>query len=68
MRSFPSELTRFVSALDGKKSAFYRQAELYFNSLEDARNGMATEAFKKVGDDFPKFVTNGLTGLIGEQQ
>ncbi|MGH7525326.1 MAG: EthD family reductase [Gemmatimonadales bacterium] len=59
-----AELTRFVSALDGKKPAFYRQAELYFNSLEDARKGTATEAFKKVGDDFKNFDTRGLIGLL----
>lgn len=59
-----AELTRFVSALDGKKPAFYRQAELYFKSIEDARKGMATEAFKKVGDDFKNFDTRGLIGML----
>lgn len=59
-----AELTRFVSALDGKKPAFYRQAELYFKSIEDARKGMATEAFKKVGDDFKNFDTHGLIGML----
>lgn len=59
-----AELTRFVSALDGKKPAFYRQAELYFASIDDARKGMATEAFKKVGDDFKNFDTHGLIGML----
>ena len=46
-----AELTKFVTTLDGKKPTFYRQAELYFNSLDDAKKGMATPGFKKVGDD-----------------
>jgi uncharacterized protein (TIGR02118 family) len=59
-----AELTKFVSTLDGKKTTFYRQAELYFASLDDAKKGMATDAFKKVGDDFKKFDTHGLIGML----
>jgi uncharacterized protein (TIGR02118 family) len=59
-----AELTRFVSDPEGKKPAFYRQAELYFNSIEDARKGIETEAFKKVGDDFKNFDTRGLIRLL----
>jgi uncharacterized protein (TIGR02118 family) len=59
-----AELTRFTSTLDGKKPTFYRQAELYFNSLDEARKGMATDGFKQVGDDLPKFATGGLLGMV----
>jgi uncharacterized protein (TIGR02118 family) len=59
-----AELTRFSSTLDGKKAPFYRQAELYFNSLEDAKKGMATPGFKAVGDDLSKFATGGLLGMV----
>jgi uncharacterized protein (TIGR02118 family) len=59
-----AELTKFVSALDGKKPAFYRQAELYFNSLDDAKKGMGTPAFQKVKDDFKKFDTHGLIAML----
>ena len=59
-----AELTKFVSTLDGKKPSFYRQAELYFNSLDDARKGMATAGFKAVGDDLAKFATGGLLGMV----
>jgi uncharacterized protein (TIGR02118 family) len=59
-----ADLTKFTSNLDGKKPAYYRQAELYFPSLEAARKGMGTAGFKKIGDDFANFVTGGLTGLI----
>jgi len=59
-----ADLTRFVSSLDGKKPAYYRQAELYFPSLGAAKKGIATEGFKKVGDDLGNFATGGLTGMV----
>jgi uncharacterized protein (TIGR02118 family) len=59
-----AELTKFTSTLDGKKPTFYRQAELYFNSLDDAKKGMQTAGFKAVADDLPKFATGGLTGML----
>jgi uncharacterized protein (TIGR02118 family) len=59
-----AELTKFTSTLDGKKPTFYRQAELYFNSLDDAKKGMATPGFKAVGDDLAKFATGGLLGMV----
>ena len=36
--------------------------------MDDLKKGTATPAFKKVGDDLPKFATGGLTALIGEQK
>jgi len=62
-----AELTKFVSTLDGKKPTFYRQAELYFNSLDDAKKGMATPGFKAVGDDLAKFATGGLLGMLAAE-
>ena len=59
-----ADLTRFISTADGKKPTFYRQAELYFNSMDDLKKGMATAGFKKVAEDLPKFATGGLTGMI----
>ena len=63
-----ADLTRFVSNLDGSAPAKYRQAELCFNSMDELKQGTATPAFKKVGDDLPKFATGGLSALVGEQQ
>lgn len=60
-----AELTRFNSNLDGSKPDRYRQAELYFPSLAAAKKGLATPAFKKVGDDLANFASGGLDGLIG---
>jgi uncharacterized protein (TIGR02118 family) len=62
-----ADLTRFSSTVDGKKPAYYRQAELYFPSLDAAKKGMATEGFKKVGDDLANFASGGLTGLLAEE-
>jgi len=59
-----AELTRFTMSLQGAKPAFYRQAELYFPSLEAAQAGMATAGFKRVGDDLANFATGGLIGLV----
>lgn len=59
-----ADLTRFTSNLDGSKPVYYRQAELYFPSMEAARKGMATPGFKKVADDLGNFATGGLTGLL----
>jgi len=59
-----AELSKFTSTLDGKKPTFYRQAELYFNSLDDAKKGMATDGFKKVGDVLGNFATGGFIGMV----
>jgi uncharacterized protein (TIGR02118 family) len=59
-----AELTKFTTTLDGKKPTFYRQAELYFNSMDDLKKGVATPGFKAVGDDLPKFATGGFLGMI----
>jgi uncharacterized protein (TIGR02118 family) len=59
-----ADLTKFSSTGGGKKPTYYRQAELYFNSLADLKKGIATPGFRKVADDLSKFATGGLSGLI----
>jgi uncharacterized protein (TIGR02118 family) len=59
-----ADLTRFSSNLDGSKPAYYRQAELYFPSMEAAKQGLATPGFTKVADDLTNFASGGLTGLL----
>jgi uncharacterized protein (TIGR02118 family) len=59
-----ADLTKFSTTADGKKPPFYRQAELYFNSMDDLKKGVATAGFKKVADDLKNFATGGLTGMI----
>lgn len=62
-----ADLTRFTSNLDGSKPAYYRQAELYFPSIEAAKRGMTTPGFKKVADDLANFASGGLTGMIAAE-
>jgi uncharacterized protein (TIGR02118 family) len=63
-----AELTKFTASLDGKQPAFYRQAELYFPSMDAAGTGMETAGFKAVGDDFKNFVApDGLVGMVAEE-
>lgn len=59
-----ADLTKFESTLDGKKPTFYRQAELYFDSMDDLQKGVATPGFKKVADDLGKFASGGLIGMV----
>jgi uncharacterized protein (TIGR02118 family) len=59
-----AELTKFESNLDGSAPALYRQAELYFPSMDALKKGIATLGFKKVAGDLPNFATGGLDGLI----
>ena len=59
-----ADLTKFESTLDGKKPTVYRQAELYFDSMEDLQKGVATPGFKKVADDLGNFATGGLIGMV----
>jgi hypothetical protein len=56
---------RFESNLDGSPPARYRQAELYFSSVDAAKKGIATPGFRKVTDDLGKFASGGLDALIG---
>ncbi len=46
-----ADLTKFDSNVDGSAPAEYRQAELCFPTMDALKKGIATPAFKKVGDD-----------------
>jgi uncharacterized protein (TIGR02118 family) len=59
-----ADLTKFSSTADRKKPTFYRQAELYFKSMDDLKKGVATPGFQKVADDLKNFATGGLLGMI----
>ena len=62
-----ADLTKFISKLDGSKAPLYRQAELYFPSMDAAKKGMATPGFKKVADDLANFASGGLIGMLAEE-
>lgn len=60
-----AEYIRFAPGADGKAPAHYRQAILWFDSMEALQKGTATPAFKKVADDLPNFATGGFMALSG---
>jgi uncharacterized protein (TIGR02118 family) len=60
-----AELLRFSSSADGKPAAIYREADLRWDSKEAMEKGMATEGFKAVAADIPKFATGGFAVLAG---
>lgn len=62
-----ADLTRFTGNLDGSKPSYYRQAELYFPSMDAAKKGMGTAGFKKVADDLAKFASGGLVALLATE-
>lgn len=59
-----AELTKFASNVDGSAPALYRQAELYFPSMDALKKGTATPGFKKVAGDLGNFATGGLDALV----
>lgn len=58
------ELVKF-SASDGKPPAFYREADVRWDSEEARQKGLASEGWKAVVADIPKFATGGVTVLLG---
>ena len=60
-------LTKFPRNLDGSAPALYRQAQLWFDSEEALRRGIATPGFKAVADDLPNFASGGLTAMVAEE-
>jgi uncharacterized protein (TIGR02118 family) len=59
-----ADLTKFTSTADGKRPTYYRQAELYFPSMDALKKGTATPGFQKVAGDLKNFATGGFTGMI----
>jgi uncharacterized protein (TIGR02118 family) len=60
-----AEFTKFMSNLDGSAPSRYRQAELYFASMDALKKGTATPGFKKVAGDIPNFASGGSDALVG---
>jgi len=60
-----AEYTKFVSGPDGAKPAFYRMAELYFDSQEQMAKTMDSAEAKAVVGDIPNFATGGVTIVVG---
>lgn len=60
------ELTKCIGTPDGGKPAYYRTAELYFESLEILQNQMASKEGQATVNDLSNFATGGVDVMIGE--
>lgn len=60
-------LMKFPRNLDGSKPAFYRKAELWFDSEAALTRGTATPGFATVAGDLPNFATGGVLALAGQE-
>lgn len=58
--------TKFLSAADGGKPAYYRMAELYFTSPEELQKAMGSPEGAATSADLANFASGGLTILLGE--
>ena len=59
------ELTKFVSAPDGGKPAYYRMAELYFAGPAEMQLSMGSREGQATTADLANFATGGVTMIIG---
>lgn len=60
-----AELTKFMSAADSGKPAYYRMAELYFPSIEELQKTVESPEGKTLSADLANFATGGATIIIG---
>lgn len=59
------ELTKFLSAPDGSKAAYYRMAELFFAGPAELQETMSSPEGQAAVADLPNFATGGVTMIIG---
>lgn len=59
------ELTKFLSAPDGGKPAYYRMAELYFAGPAEMQQSMGSPEGQATAADLANFATGGVTMIIG---
>jgi uncharacterized protein (TIGR02118 family) len=58
---------KFDRTADGKKPAFYRKAELWFDSEDAMKRGMESAGFKAVAGDLPNFSTGGQVVILAHE-
>ena len=59
------ELTKFASAPEGERPAFYRMAELYFSTQAQMEQSLGSDEGTATVSDIQNFATGGVTVLIG---
>lgn len=60
-----AETTKFFLEADGSNPAFYRLAELYFNSPEELQKAMGSPEGAATSADLANFASGGVTVLVG---
>ena len=61
-----SEISMGLPSPDGKAPAFYRIAELWFESPEYMKQVTSMPEFKKIVDDVPNFASGGATVVVSK--
>ncbi len=62
------EASKVVGTPDGSKPAYYRMADLYFDSPDHMKQVMATPEARATAADLKNFATGGVKLLISEVQ
>ncbi|WP_339750973.1 EthD family reductase [Algoriphagus aquimarinus] len=60
-----AEVTKFLPEADGSKPAYYRLAELYFESPESLQQSMGSDEGQATAGDLPNFATGGFKIMVG---
>lgn len=60
-----AEYTKFLPNPDGSASAFYRMAELYFESPAEMQQALSSPEGKAMAADLANFATGGVTIIFG---
>lgn len=61
-------LTKFLSAPDGGKAAYYRMAELFFEDPQQLQETMNSPEGQAAAADLANFATGGVTMIIGQEE
>ncbi|TXE14747.1 EthD family reductase [Algoriphagus aquimarinus] len=60
-----AEVTKFLPEADGSNPAYYRLAELYFESPESLQQSMGSDEGQATAADLPNFATGGFKIMVG---
>lgn len=60
-----TEYTKFLPNPDGSAPAYYRMAELYFESPADMQQALSSPEGKAMAADLNNFATGGVTIIFG---
>ena len=59
------ELTKILGTPDGQKADYYRIAEMYFTTVEQMQDAMASSEGQATVKDLTNFATGGVKVMIG---